>query len=61
MIAKDLLVNGNASITGTLRVGGDILASKSYVDDAISTNTAVFRGTFATRAELYAYNGTKNK
>lgn len=59
MIVKDLLVNGNASITGTLRVGGDILASKSYVDDAISTNTAVFRGTFATRAELYAYNGTK--
>lgn len=59
MIAKDLLVNGNASITGTLRVGGDILASKSYVDDAISTNTAVFRGTFATKAELDAYNGTK--
>lgn len=51
MIAKDLLVNGNASITGTLRVGGDVLASKSYVDDVISTTTSTMNTQIQTKVE----------
>lgn len=59
MIAKDLVVQGNASIVGTLKIDGEYVPTKEYVDDAISTNTAYFRGTFATKAELNSYTGAK--
>ncbi len=36
------------------------LVSKAYVDDEISTNTATFRGNFATKAALDAYAGDKD-
>lgn len=36
------------------------LVTKEYVDDEISTNTATFRGNFATKAALNAYTGEKD-
>lgn len=35
------------------------LADKNFVNDEVSTNTAVFRGTFNSVADLEAYAGTK--
>lgn len=44
---------------GIISVNEDVIASKEFVNSSIATNTANFRGTYDSVAELQAYAGVK--
>lgn len=66
--AQDIIDNGKASAASVEAIEAKIpsaasaenqLADKAFVNSTVGTNTAIFRGTFNSVAELEAYSGEK--